>query len=85
MSGGVDAAARRTSRWRIEARSENGQDVFDVYQGERRVAWGLSDRAAAERWVRRLGGAPVAAGGAPAPRRVWWEERDATPDETPDG
>jgi hypothetical protein len=27
---------------------------FAVLRGERRVAWGLRDRAAAQRWLRRL-------------------------------
>jgi hypothetical protein len=31
---------------------------FAVLRGERRVAWGLRDRAAAQRWLRRLN-APV--------------------------
>jgi hypothetical protein len=53
--------------------------VYDVYRGPRRVVWGLRDRAAALRWVARLGGSPAvaAAGEAGVPRRrPWWAEHD---------
>ena len=79
------APAPAVATWRIEERagSSQGASVFDVYRGRRRVAWGLTDRMAAERWIRRLGGArppatedvvetkEAAPGGL---KRVWWSE-----------
>ena len=49
---------RREPQWRIDARPVNelGDAVYDVYVGGRRLAWGLKDRAAADRWVSRLTG-----------------------------
>ena len=48
--------ARREPPWRIVARPLNdfGDVVFDVYRGSQRLAWGLKDQAAADRWVARL-------------------------------
>jgi hypothetical protein len=41
--------------WRIVAYGPNGDlRRYDVLRGERRVAWGLRDEAAARRWVQRL-------------------------------
>ena len=34
--------------------NERGDAVYDVYFGDRRLAWGLKDRAAADRWISRL-------------------------------
>ena len=80
MSGGRKGGGEGTS-WRIEERADDpgrpgGVLVYDVYRGKRRVAWGLKDRAAAERWISRLGGATPAdakpSAGRVAPPRVWW-------------
>jgi hypothetical protein len=48
---------RREAEWRIVARPLNdfGDAVYDVYRGGRRLAWGLKDLTAANRWVARLG------------------------------
>lgn len=66
--------------------NEFGDVVYDVYLGTERLAWGLTDQAAADRWVARLAaggraGQPgdeddgVLAGTTPfTPRRVWWNE-----------
>ncbi len=44
------------ARWRVVARTVNefGDEVFDVYVGGERRAWGMKDRGAAGRWARRL-------------------------------
>jgi hypothetical protein len=92
MSGGASAAVARAAArtanagaagpaWRVVARAEApaSPPVYDVYRGPRRVVWGLRDRAAALRWVARLGGSPAAAaaGEAGVPRRrPWWAEHD---------
>ena len=67
--------------WRIEERADGPGDppVYDVYRGDRRVAWHLKDRAAAERWIARLGShAPAAeetSAGKTASSRVWWGDQ----------
>ena len=45
--------------WRIVARPINdfGDVVYDVYLDAKRLAWGLTDQAAADRWVARLAAA----------------------------
>ena len=47
---------QREARWRIVTRplNEFGDVVYDVYRGSRRLAWGLKDQEAADRWVARL-------------------------------
>ena len=47
---------RRDPEWRVVTRplNELGDVVYDVYLGERRLAWGLKDQNAADRWVARL-------------------------------
>ena len=43
--------------WRIVAEPPEEEDApirFAVLRGERRVAWGLRDREAAVRWLKRL-------------------------------
>lgn len=45
------------ARWRIVKEAPREDDTparFAVLRGEQRVAWGLRDRAAAARWLRRL-------------------------------
>jgi hypothetical protein len=70
----------------VERRDDpHGARVYDVYRGNTRVAWGLGDRAAAERWMQRLGGAvtarppveqPEQQPTTTAPRRAWWSEHE---------
>jgi hypothetical protein len=52
----ADAESRAHRSWRIVARplNDRGDAVFDVYQGDQRRAWGLKDKATAERWMSRL-------------------------------
>ena len=82
MVGKVSAAANAAGpTLRIAERHDDAQGaaVYDVYRGSRRVAWGLSDRAAAARWIQRLGdvvtGAQTEEPPAAPPRRTWWSER----------
>jgi hypothetical protein len=80
VGGRVPAGPRRRPRveWRIEAEGP----LFAAYRGPRRVAWGLRSRAAAERWIVRLGGTPpldTAPASDERPRlrpghRIWWGE-----------
>ncbi|HET7771738.1 MAG TPA: hypothetical protein VFN74_23395 [Chloroflexota bacterium] len=75
--------------WRIVARpvNDHGDVVYDVYRGTERRAWGVTDRATAERWIARLAragdtrapeidadraGDDQAGEEAVIPRRVWW-------------
>lgn len=68
--------------FRIEARHDDRYEpapvVFDVFRGERRVAWSLRTRDAAVRWAWRVAGLPAAAPSAPIARRAsaspWWAE-----------
>jgi len=48
--------SRREPTWRVVARplNEFGDVVYDVYLEQRRLAWGLKDQNAADRWVARL-------------------------------
>jgi len=67
--------------WRIEERADGpgAPPVYDVYRGDRRVAWHLKDRAAAERWIGRLGsrapGAGETIGAETASSRVGWGDQ----------
>jgi hypothetical protein len=59
MVQGSDLEPRpaRSEQWRIvlEAPKDEEQPArFAVLRDERRVAWGLRDRDAAQRWLRRL-------------------------------
>ena len=73
-----------TRPWRIVPRKVNdrGDVVYDVFQGDQRRAWGLKDRATAQRWAARLAGTdvtleePTEGDETPTivPRRVWWNE-----------
>src|SRR5688572_17803176 len=51
-----DRMSRREPTWRVVARplNEFGDVVYDVYLEQRRLAWGLKDQNAADRWVARL-------------------------------
>jgi hypothetical protein len=49
----------RVTTWHIveeQAKEEDAPPRFAVLRENRRVAWGLRDRAAAARWIHRLGG-----------------------------
>ncbi len=65
--------------WRIDERADGqgAPPVYDVYRGDRRVAWHLKDRAAAERWIARLGSSVPVSETLPARKAVfrpWWDE-----------
>ncbi|MBI3973640.1 MAG: hypothetical protein HY332_20385 [Chloroflexi bacterium] len=49
----------RAGRWQIVLyrETDDGPTLYAVRQGGRRRAWGLRDRAAAARWLRRLAAA----------------------------
>ena len=65
--------------WRVVARRLNdfGDQVFDVYVGGTRKAWGMKDREVAERWAKRL------AAGADADADAW-HDAYASPDDATD-
>ena len=57
------ATRTETPTWRIvleRPSSEEQPARFAVLRGERKVAWGLRDRDAAARWLRRLSAATQA-------------------------
>jgi hypothetical protein len=51
-----DGRQTTVPRWRLVVRrsSENSEAVYDVYREDHRVAWGLTDRVRAKRWLQRL-------------------------------
>ena len=55
-SGGAARATGRGTHWHIVryVDGDSGEPLYAVFRGGRRHAWGLRDRAAAERWLTRM-------------------------------